>query len=135
MTDDLEQAFRGPFGLCLLGQLYSRRVTDGTRVLQMVEFKPIPDDFRLYDASEERPEDGLPNTSAELGILAELFMRHLTRYLTGTGYPDHATYKTLIPAERRKAAADDRGFRGRHFLHQMTGMASFDAIPSKLTVR
>jgi hypothetical protein len=62
-------------------------------------------------------------------------MEHLAQYLTGTGYPDHVIYKTMIPAERQKAAADDHGFHARHFLHQMTGMASFDAIPSKLTVQ
>jgi hypothetical protein len=100
ITDDLEQAFRGPFGMSLIAQLYSRHVTDGDRVLQMVEFKPIPDDFRLYDASKVQPEDGLLNTADNLRVLSEHFMEHLAWYLTGTSYPDHATYKNLVPVER-----------------------------------
>ena len=95
----------------------------------------MPDDFRLYAEQETLPEEQLPITAVELRYLADLFMQHFTRYLTGNGHPNFAIYNKLISKEKRDEAAADQTFRARNFLHQMTGMNCLESRPVKLQAR
>ena len=111
-------------GLSLLKQLYSRRVTNPAQVLALVTFRPLSASFKLYSGElEELPEVGLPDGGSELNALSQLFVQHLSRYLGGLGHPNHPTYHALVSPEKRDEVMQDKGFRARQFLYQMTGTA------------
>ena len=91
-------------------------------------------DGYVLPGREEDLEDGVPSDGPGLRRLAELFTRHLARYLHGFGYPGDPVYATLLDTEKRQEALLDPAFRARQFLSHMSGTAFLDMNPQNLEV-
>ena len=110
----------------------NRRITDAAQVIELIDFSQYGDADVFVPPNED--DTGVVGDRPSLSNLSAQFLLHLSRYLRGSGHPDHPIINGIVPREDRIKVQDDPGFRSRHFLLQVSGLEVLPFQPSVIEV-